>query len=121
MKLEKNIFAEELKSKLSKVAQLVPDDGYADKSSFFKDLYETIGKGKLEEGTNISSIEWADESLGESYVQVYIKDMDDTIYVEKYYESEHMQDNFGQTKRVKLNFDNLEETKSIVLKIIESI
>jgi len=59
---------------------------------------------------------------GEAYLSMSIKHVDNSaqmIHVEKYYESEFLQDEYGTVKNIPINWDNPQETINTILNIIK--
>ena len=87
-------------------------------------LFATVGRGRLDSNSGkVPSFEFRDEAdpRGTSYIQVYCKNFEDYISVERYYESEHMQNEFGETKTIPIDFRSPLETQASVIKVIENI
>jgi len=55
---------------------------------------------------------------GTAYVSVSYSEFEDEIVIEKYYESEYMNDEYGRVYKVKMNYDNPQETINKVNKLI---
>jgi len=51
-------------------------------------------------------------SMGTFYVQVLYADWDDLIIVDKYYESEFVNNEYGKTIKIKMDYDNPQVTIS---------
>jgi len=59
---------------------------------------------------------------GEAYLNLSTSHVDDSaqmIRVEKYYESEFLQDEYGTVKNIPINWDNPKETINTILNIIK--
>jgi hypothetical protein len=76
--------------------------------------YEVIGKGQLRTNDKNPSFEFRDESdpRGTNYIQVYFNEQEQVFGVSKYYESESMQNEYGQDLQVP--FDSKTCVESIV-------
>ena len=85
-------------------------------------IYEIMNKGQVKiDNLGIPDFEYRDETLGTCYVNVYYKRSENKIKIDKYYESESLQDSLGKSLEVDINKDNPDVTVATIIKILENI
>jgi len=92
--------------------------------AFNLDIVKDIIKGldltgfqRVDDINNLARGWSAEASLyyeGEYYVDVSYSHWENQFIVEKYYESEFLNDSYGSSFKIPINFDNTEQTVSIV-------
>lgn len=116
---------ESLKKELKniKVAQSEDDIAKAKQYIFESFMERNGGRPHARNGGRIVYVEITDEASpqGTSYIQIYAKDGSLDMCVERYYESEFAQDEYGSTTCVPINFNNPDETVLAIEKVMQSI
>jgi hypothetical protein len=84
-----------------------------------EDLWETIitslssefGVPIINHGNKVFEwhVEIQDDTMGSSWINISYNQWDEKVIIERYYESEFLQDEFGTTIKIPVNTDNLTE------------
>ena len=89
------------------------------------DIFRSIGVGRLSIGDSImnTNIEIMDESVGTFYVQAFMKSEADvpTVTIDKYYESERMQNEYGKVVDVQIDLSNVQSSAKSIRSVIDNM
>ena len=77
-------------------------------------------EGKDRTTGKITSKEVMDEAMGTMYIQTYYY-KDEMMAVERYYDSEYLDQQYHKTIKIPINWDNPQETSSKILDTIEKL
>lgn len=102
--------------------QKIADEGFDNKN--FSDILEALHNkygGQLQTGPtgHTASLEISDEAFGSSWIQIYVVAFYNDIYVEKYYDSEFLQEEYG--KRIKVSWTTKEDMVEKISSIIDEM
>lgn len=97
------------------------------KEEIVKKIFLGFEGGRLEQGNQVSdwSREWAFYDEGEAYVQIYFREDWETqtsyFGIEKYYNSEFMNEMLGKSMKITIDYENPENTLNQINNALKSL
>lgn len=91
-----------------------------DKTKILLSIFDAL-PGKLTKTEKVTSYskEIHDEALGMVYIQIYFNSDENAMGIEKYYENEFLQEDYGQSRLIPVNWQNPQETVKQIKFLIE--
>jgi hypothetical protein len=92
-------------------------------ATVINDLSKRLGKEVNGNSPRMLSrnIEWMDEALGQSYVQIYYDETSNSMCVERYYENEFQQEEHGRVLRWTFDPANVNAMVEKAVAAVESV
>lgn len=90
--------------------------------SLMEDIKRNLGRGMVKTDGRYPSFEMSDETMGQCWIEVAYMERDRIIYIDKYYDSERLNDEYGANAKIPFdpNFDlnNLSDIEPLLGKVI---
>lgn len=89
------------------------------------EILRSVGIGEFKQGSDVfsSSIELMDDTMGTAYIQVFMDSKSETpaVIVDKYYESELMDERLGKKVSVPIDLNDISGSANRIRQAIENI
>jgi len=90
-------------------------------AKLMKDLKKHFPNGKIETSSNYHSFEMMDEAMGTCWIAISYDKWNQELYIDKYYESEYLNNQNAKNTRIPCEFENYDSMKNNAIAAMEQM